>query len=410
MQGGPVGMKTRKTVERRDNIGTQFTKGSLLLGLQSILLACVVWQPMLQAATVTTDFQDYPPFSYVGIRGTGFQPGETVNNQVVEIAGPAAGTAYEPWTVQAGSDGSFTTSWYVFSYDLLGTTLQLTSTGQSSGLTATQTFSDGSTLTCPGVTNGIAPISPPNGGFSIDGDLVANTPTGGIGDWLPGALGSGGSVLDASGCPLDPSTTYHLLDAADSAQDDNFQSGKADDDPNTWSWAYSPVGDKVDLKHALIHTAKDSSGQQWVVVGATRQSNNGDAYVDFEFLQNALTLTNDANGHGGFSSAGPNGGRTINDFVLAITLTGGGTTPNLCVFRWNQVGVDNHGNLLFDYTNATASLPANSVFGAMNTAPVSIPNCYSNTLDTYDVNDFGEVSVDITALISGFDPCTTESI
>src|SRR3974390_1938456 len=87
-----------------------------------------------------------------------------------------------------------------------------------------------------------------------------------------------------------------------------------------------------------------------------------------------------------------------------------GPRRNLSVFRWNQVGVDTLGNRLYDYTNARVALPAHSVFGAMNTAPVSIPNCYSNVVDTYGANDFGEVAVDVTAMIGGFDPCATASI
>src|SRR5947207_11809508 len=35
-------------------------------------------------ATLTTNLQDYPPFSYVYFSGTGFEPGETVNMIVVQ--------------------------------------------------------------------------------------------------------------------------------------------------------------------------------------------------------------------------------------------------------------------------------------------------------------------------------------
>src|SRR5439155_12626310 len=72
--------------------------------------------------TVTTDRQDYPPFSYVDITGTGFIPGETVVNQIVQIAGPNPGTAYDPWEVVANSDGNYVTTWLVFSDELIGAT------------------------------------------------------------------------------------------------------------------------------------------------------------------------------------------------------------------------------------------------------------------------------------------------
>src|ERR1700746_3533122 len=37
-------------------------------------------------ATLTTDQEDYQPYTYVYITGTGFEPGETVNMIVVESA------------------------------------------------------------------------------------------------------------------------------------------------------------------------------------------------------------------------------------------------------------------------------------------------------------------------------------
>src|SRR6266498_655919 len=98
----------------------------------------VVFNP----ATVATDLDDYPPFSFVDIIGTGFLPGETVNNQVVQVEGPAAGTAYAPWDAVVDADGNYHTNWYVFTDDLLGTTLELTARGEASGLVAKTTFTD----------------------------------------------------------------------------------------------------------------------------------------------------------------------------------------------------------------------------------------------------------------------------
>src|SRR5215831_19444726 len=85
--------------------------------------------------------------------------------------------------------------------------------------------------------SGTVPVNPPAGGFGIDGDLGANTPTAGIGDWVPGSAGSGGNVLTAAGVSLDPVNTFHLIDLFNSGADDNFAGGqKFDGDPNTWTW------------------------------------------------------------------------------------------------------------------------------------------------------------------------------
>src|SRR5437667_2136945 len=70
--------------------------------------------------TLTTDRDDYPPFSYVYFTGTGFQPGETVDMIVVET--DPIQQSFDPWTVVADENGNFQTSWYVFSEDFIGAT------------------------------------------------------------------------------------------------------------------------------------------------------------------------------------------------------------------------------------------------------------------------------------------------
>ena len=59
---------------------------------------------------------------------------------------------------------------------------------------------------------GWAPVFPPTGGFNIEGDLRANYPGADTGDWVPGAGGTGGYVLNPDGTPVHPNTTYHLYD------------------------------------------------------------------------------------------------------------------------------------------------------------------------------------------------------
>ena len=91
-------------------------------------------------ATLTTNLDDYPPYSYVYISGTGFEPGETVNMIVVQLSPNPA--SYEPWDVVADENGNIETTWYVFSDELIGATMQVTATGQTSNLTASATFTD----------------------------------------------------------------------------------------------------------------------------------------------------------------------------------------------------------------------------------------------------------------------------
>src|SRR6516225_8021311 len=94
----------------------------------------------LRAQTVQTDQPDYPPGSTATITGSGFQAGETVQLQVVNLTNPGdTGPEHDPWTVTADADGNVTTTWYV-TEDELGATLKLTATGLSSGATAYTVF------------------------------------------------------------------------------------------------------------------------------------------------------------------------------------------------------------------------------------------------------------------------------
>src|SRR5512137_805762 len=82
---------------------------------------------------------------------------------------------------------------------------------------------------------GVAPVVSPAGGFAIDGDLLANTPTADAGDWLSGSGGTGGALLDANGTPLNPATTFHFVDPYNADNDETFIGGlKWTDNPNTW--------------------------------------------------------------------------------------------------------------------------------------------------------------------------------
>ena len=256
---------------------------------------------------------------------------------------------------------------------------------------------------------GTAPVNPPTGGFGIDGDLQANTNVAllvytNIGDWVPGPAGSGGNVLTAAGAPLDTANTYYLTDPFNT-NENNFAGGlKYFDDPSTWTWVVNPVPGKNDINHGLLHFTTDASGNLWVAVASDRRESNGDAFLDFEFLQNTLSITG-TNG-GGFTSAGPHGGRTVGDFLLTLSLSQGGSTAGFDVERWQtNAGVP----LGFTYTNRTSLVPTGSVFAAVNTAlvPVSF-GAFGGT--NYAINTFVEGAVNLTALLGAIDPCTSLGI
>src|SRR5947207_7146199 len=95
-------VKATRSSEEIPVVNVQLRLARLVL----VLFALASFQLLpARAATVTTDRQDYAPFSFVEITGTGFQPGETVNNQVVQVIGPLAPLAYAPWDVAADANG-----------------------------------------------------------------------------------------------------------------------------------------------------------------------------------------------------------------------------------------------------------------------------------------------------------------
>ena len=152
---------------------------------------------------------------------------------------------------------------------------------------------------------GVAAIISPAGGFSIDGDLFANVPAAGVGDWITNSL-TGGGVLTRSGAPLNASTTFHFIDQYN-GNDLIFGGGlKWTDNPTNWSWTVGKANGKTDINNVLLHTATDTDGHSWIAIAADRLSTSGDSYIDFELLQNPLVRTN----NGGFLSSGPHGGRT----------------------------------------------------------------------------------------------------
>src|ERR1041385_3467768 len=261
---------------------------------------------------------------------------------------------------------------------------------------------------CPPPPAGTAPVTVPAGGFALDGDLLANTPISGIGDWVTGSSGSGGFVLNNDGTPVNGTTTFHLTDLFNNASDNNFAGGKkVDDNPNIWTWVQNPVNSKQDINNAVLHFTTDANGHNWLIVSADRLSNNGDSYIDFEFLQNTLSLTTNPGGtSGGFTSAGPNCGRTVNDFILTLTFTKGGSKPGLCFSRWVASATNACG---YDYVDATSALPAGAVFAAVNTGSVSVPyGAFGGT--TYAPHPFAEAAVDLTALLADIDPCLSVGI
>ena len=90
-------------------------------------------------ATVKTDASDYPPGATVSISGGGWQPGETVTLQLVEVP-PIDNPG--PYTAVADSLGNITNTSFVTDVYDIGVRFYLTAIGQTSGFQAQNTFTD----------------------------------------------------------------------------------------------------------------------------------------------------------------------------------------------------------------------------------------------------------------------------
>ncbi|MEM8828799.1 MAG: SdrD B-like domain-containing protein [Cyanobacteria bacterium P01_G01_bin.19] len=102
-------------------------------------------------ATISTDLDDYAPGSTATITGENFEPGETVELQILHTDGtPNTGGGHEPWQVTDGgngdldglANGTIITTWFVNPDDSGGSAFELTAAGLSSGKTANHYFTD----------------------------------------------------------------------------------------------------------------------------------------------------------------------------------------------------------------------------------------------------------------------------
>src|SRR5688572_8515831 len=252
------------------------------------------------------------------------------------------------------------------------------------------------------VSPGIAPMTPPPGGFGIDGDLTALFPTPGMfsatGDWLPsgcpGLPVSG--VLQCNGDTIPnlpkPFKAYHFVDQF-STGDDGFSGGEK---KNTYiqnvTWKNgNPSPGKTDINHFMMHIAKDLNSDTWIVLAGDREEVTGNSFISLQFLQEKLEQVSTPTKK--FISGAPNatGGRTVGDLQISAEFTGGGGNPNLYLERWEQVG-----NV---YKWVSKPYSAGDALGAVNSS-VLTNNAYSMfNRNTYQPNAFIEVAVNISDII-----------
>src|SRR5205823_768799 len=247
-------------------------------------------------------------------------------------------------------------------------------------------------------------------------------------DWLDTSSVSGvGGLLNDSGVPKNTTVTYRRLDPANCGNvcDDAFSGGKLNDDPNlTWQWLTGASNVKTDMNNVYVHISKGNNpgADRWITASADRLSNNGTAYIDFEFLQKTLTKNVQTGCTkppcGGFTSAGTQGGRTVGDILVTAQYGSGGSLGTILTYRWEETpplsGV-------FQYVEHTSNIPAGAAYVATSLVPgpldgghppgpgIPVPyGAFGDPLYAYSQNQFVEVSIDLATVIGALagDSCT----
>ena len=95
-------------------------------------------------ASISSDEPDYQPGSIATFTGAGFQPGESVQINVLHSLHPEdnAGIEHQPWNIIADSTGNFTETWQLSQTHCIGVLLRATAIGQSSGENVWTEFTD----------------------------------------------------------------------------------------------------------------------------------------------------------------------------------------------------------------------------------------------------------------------------
>ncbi|WP_162427636.1 T9SS type A sorting domain-containing protein [Pontibacter pudoricolor] len=249
----------------------------------------------------------------------------------------------------------------------------------------------------------IAPVSPPTGGFDIDGNLRANLTNLNVGDWVAGPGGTGGFVFNNDGTVNGDLNAQLVRDPYNDRADIIFTEGsKFNANPGTWAWSVSKAPNKNDINNAMYLVTRDASNNDWIIIGGDRLSTSGTSYIDFELLQKPVTRNGTGNG---FTTSGTEGGRTVGDLVVSMEYSNGGSKPIVRIYRWQEVSPG-----VYDYVLPTRDLSA-LVFAETNrTGAVDVPFLgFGST--SYAQYAFVEAAVNVTGVLRELaDPCAGLSI
>jgi len=196
-----------------------------LLVLASGVLLSMATAVAALGQTLTTDKPDYQPGEMAALTGTGFVAGEDVLLQVLHADATAdSGGDHGSWTVVADGNGDFATTWHVCTDDCVGSTLKAVADGQTSGLHADVTFTDGGQFSYSPSTSSLS--CAPGGSASFSQAITAPKNNG---SFSAGLLfsGTGSNKIPSGWVSASPSSL-------------NFVTTSGSGDTQSWTVTFNP--------------------------------------------------------------------------------------------------------------------------------------------------------------------------
>ena len=210
----------------------------------------------------------------------------------------------------------------------------------------------------------IATPTPVGDIFELDENAVDDASP--LDDWETLNNGGGSAIattLDANGNPVE---------IPDLGGQTTFTTGGSKDDLDISSWRHStgssPPKDEITNAYAAAY---QSGSDTYVVFGADRFAQNGDAVIGFWFFQNEIAPITTGPDAGKFSGLHENG-----DILILSDFTQGGGAVTIRVFKWNSPGGSIDGTL--DLIGTGFGCAASPLFCAeVNEAPTPAPWAYT---------------------------------
>ena len=223
--------------------------------------------------------------------------------------------------------------------------------------------------------------------FELDGNAIDN-PAGYPDDWQTTNFPTYGSSIARTGVLSDPYGTTIFT-----------QGGSKDiNDVSQWRHKAGSVPPKDEITNAYA-AAYISGGHLFIVAGADRYSNDGDANIGFWFFQENVAPLGDG-------TFGP-GVHQTGDILVVVEFTGGGVVATAKVFEWN-------GSTIVQIAESAACSDAShgDVCAQSNAGPVQLYWAYTAKTpagtNVAPQGSFIEMGIDLSAFFAvGQVPCFT---